>query len=167
MRVARRKYLRFIVETMTASCTVNLLESSLMFRNFRASRPPLRPLVRNSEMSSRTVSMIDMVGYSHFCGLSPNSKVVETAISNATNDSIETALKWGAPVNRENRAAGGLHWSTYKAICRRNGIYTNGQGPHVSHCLSFSGRYTLLTYLFLGMERGAVSIELRCFGKTC
>ncbi|KAF6221297.1 hypothetical protein HO133_002152 [Letharia lupina] len=54
----------------------------------------------------------------------------ETAISNAANDSIATALKWGAPVNREDRAAGGLHWSTYKAICRRNGIYTNGQGPH-------------------------------------
>ncbi|CAF9943183.1 MAG: hypothetical protein ALECFALPRED_010769, partial [Alectoria fallacina] len=54
----------------------------------------------------------------------------ETAVSNATNDSIATALKWGQPVNREDRAAGGLHWSTYKAICRRNGIYTNGQGPH-------------------------------------
>lgn len=54
----------------------------------------------------------------------------ETAVANAANDSIATALHWGAKVDRENRAAGGLHWSTYKAICRRNGIYTNGQGPH-------------------------------------
>lgn len=55
---------------------------------------------------------------------------IETAISNATKDAVETAFKWGAPVNREDRPKGGLHWSTYKAICRRNGIYTNGQGPH-------------------------------------
>ena len=34
------------------------------------------------------------------------------------------------PVNRGDRASGGLCWSTYKAICRRNGVYTNGQGPH-------------------------------------
>ena len=27
-------------------------------------------------------------------------------------------------------AAGGLYWATYKAICRRNGIFTNSQGLH-------------------------------------
>ena len=54
----------------------------------------------------------------------------ETAISNASGDSIETALKWGSPVNREDRAAGGLHWSSYKAVCRRNGVFTNSQGLH-------------------------------------
>lgn len=56
----------------------------------------------------------------------------ETAISNAVQDAISTALKWGSPVNRENRAEGGVAWSTYKAICRRNGTYSNAQGPHVS-----------------------------------
>ncbi|KAL6715665.1 hypothetical protein ACLMJK_006626 [Lecanora helva] len=58
------------------------------------------------------------------------SLIPETAISNATNDAIDIAFKWGMPVNREDRAAGGVHWSTYKAICRRNGVYSNGQGPH-------------------------------------
>ena len=56
----------------------------------------------------------------------------ETAISNAVEDAIDTALKWGLPVNRGNRAEGGVAWSTYKAICRRNGTYVNAQGPHVS-----------------------------------
>ena len=56
----------------------------------------------------------------------------ETAISNAVEDAVGTALKWGAPVNRENRLEGGVAWSTYKAICRRNGTFVNAQGPHVS-----------------------------------
>ena len=54
----------------------------------------------------------------------------DTAIANAINESTETCTKWGRPVNREDRAAGGLYWGTYKAICRRNGVYTNPQGPH-------------------------------------
>ena len=53
-----------------------------------------------------------------------------TAVTSGTNEASNIAAKWGLPVNRENRAAGGLHWSTYKAICRRNGIYSNAQGPH-------------------------------------
>ncbi|KAK4694636.1 hypothetical protein P7C71_g2978, partial [Lecanoromycetidae sp. Uapishka_2] len=73
----------------------------------------------------------------------------ETAISNASNAAIETALQWGAPVNRENRAAGGLHWSTYKAICRRNGIYTNSQGPHEWNAqLAFSRRLPMVMATF-------------------
>ena len=54
----------------------------------------------------------------------------DTAIANAINDSTETCSRWGWPVNREDRPAGGYHYSTYKAICRRNGVYTNAQGPH-------------------------------------
>ncbi|KAI9881074.1 MAG: hypothetical protein M1830_008232 [Pleopsidium flavum] len=54
----------------------------------------------------------------------------ETATTNATNEASGTASKWGAPVNRDDRPAGGYHWSTYKAICRRSGVYSNAQGPH-------------------------------------
>ena len=54
----------------------------------------------------------------------------DTAIVKAMEEACETAAHWGAPVNRQDRASGGLYWGTYKAICRRNGIYTNGQGPH-------------------------------------
>ncbi|KAI4087546.1 MAG: hypothetical protein LQ344_006699 [Seirophora lacunosa] len=54
----------------------------------------------------------------------------EAAVQAAAWDSVNTTAQWGAPVNREDRAAGGLYWATYKAICRRNGVFTNGQGPH-------------------------------------
>ncbi|KAL8899294.1 MAG: hypothetical protein Q9207_006271 [Kuettlingeria erythrocarpa] len=54
----------------------------------------------------------------------------EAAVQAAAGDSIQIAAKWGWPVNRENRAAGGLFWSSYKAVCRRNGVFTNGQGLH-------------------------------------
>ena len=88
-------------------------------------------------MSSRTTSSTNMVSFpksDRQADLLTNS--LETAIASATEGAIATAFQWGTPVNRENRAAGGLHWATYKAICRRNGIYTNSQGPHVSDLTS-------------------------------
>ncbi|KAL9103543.1 MAG: hypothetical protein Q9163_001421 [Psora crenata] len=48
-----------------------------------------------------------------------------TAITKAVESSIDTALKWGAAPNRHAPAAGGIHWVTYKAICRRYGCFTN------------------------------------------
>ena len=39
-------------------------------------------------------------------------QVIATAIAEAN----ATTSKWGAPVNRENRAAGGLYWATYKSV---------------------------------------------------
>lgn len=52
----------------------------------------------------------------------------DPGISNAENDAPGTVAGWGAKVNREDRAAGGYFWSTYKAICRRNGVHSNAQG---------------------------------------
>lgn len=40
----------------------------------------------------------------------------EQVITAAINEANSTASKWGAPVNRENRAAGGLFWATYKSV---------------------------------------------------
>ncbi|KAI9789949.1 MAG: hypothetical protein M1835_001330 [Candelina submexicana] len=54
----------------------------------------------------------------------------DPGISSAEDDAPETVASWGAKVNRDNRHVGGYYWSTYKAICRRNGVYSNGQGPH-------------------------------------
>ncbi|MCJ1384792.1 hypothetical protein MMC17_007910 [Xylographa soralifera] len=54
----------------------------------------------------------------------------ETAVANALIKATQTSSDWGRPVNREDRAAGGYFWSSYKAVCRRNGIYSNAQGPH-------------------------------------
>lgn len=49
----------------------------------------------------------------------------DTAIQDAKAAAVPVVHAWGAPVNRENRALGGLHWSTYAAICRRHGVYNN------------------------------------------
>ncbi|GIJ86574.1 hypothetical protein Asppvi_005463 [Aspergillus pseudoviridinutans] len=54
----------------------------------------------------------------------------ENALAPAAAEANKTALRWGAPVDRSNRTAGGYFWSTYKAICRRNGLYSNAQGHH-------------------------------------
>jgi len=40
----------------------------------------------------------------------------DQVIKAAVNEANTTAAKWGAPINRENRAAGGLHWGTYKLV---------------------------------------------------
>jgi len=44
---------------------------------------------------------------------------LETAVSTAIKEATDTACKWGAPVNRDNRAAGGVHFSTYKVSAFR------------------------------------------------
>ncbi|RDW67742.1 hypothetical protein BP6252_09138 [Coleophoma cylindrospora] len=48
----------------------------------------------------------------------------------AVDEAPATATKWGAPVNRFDRSQGGYYWATYKAICRRDGVYANAQGIH-------------------------------------
>ena len=85
----------------------------------------------------------------------------DTAVISATNEAGTTAAKWGSPVNRENRAAGGLCWSTYKAICRRNGIYSNAQGPHVRTPYPVSAQHSIANHCYVGMERSTVRNPLR------
>ncbi|RDL34492.1 uncharacterized protein BP5553_07620 [Venustampulla echinocandica] len=46
--------------------------------------------------------------------------VVQQAVAEATT----TATRWG------DRNNGGFYWATYKALCRRNGVFTNGAGAH-------------------------------------
>ena len=55
---------------------------------------------------------------------------IENALTPAAVEANKTVLRWGAPVDRSDRTAGGYYWSTYKAICRRNGLYSNSQGHH-------------------------------------
>lgn len=45
------------------------------------------------------------------------------AIQRAASAAVPTATSWGAP-----RSAGGLYWATYKATCRRNGVYSGASG---------------------------------------
>lgn len=53
-----------------------------------------------------------------------------TAIQQAISEAPNTACRWGTKVNRDDRSAGGLYWATYKAICRRDGVFTNAHGLH-------------------------------------
>ena len=52
------------------------------------------------------------------------------AVHQATTEACDTANGWGLPVNRDDRASGGLYWATYKALCRRDGLFSNKQGLH-------------------------------------
>jgi len=53
-----------------------------------------------------------------------------TAIQQATSEAANTVGRWGQKVNRDDRAAGGYFWATYKALCRRDGVFSNAQGLH-------------------------------------
>src|SRR5271154_2123870 len=54
--------------------------------------------------------------------------VYPAATQAAKTQANDTVHKWGMPVNRDNRAAGGLYWATYKAVVRRDGCFTNAYG---------------------------------------
>ncbi|KAI9053759.1 hypothetical protein LZ554_002710 [Drepanopeziza brunnea f. sp. 'monogermtubi'] len=54
----------------------------------------------------------------------------EHLVQLAVNEANGTVAHWGDKVNRDNRALGGYYWATYKAIVRREGVYSNAQGPH-------------------------------------
>lgn len=56
--------------------------------------------------------------------------ICDAAISAAKSQANHTVRKWGSSVNRDNRAAGGLYWSTYKAVCRRDGVFSNANGSN-------------------------------------
>ncbi|KAH7364551.1 putative GTPase SLIP-GC [Rhexocercosporidium sp. MPI-PUGE-AT-0058] len=53
-------------------------------------------------------------------------QLVERAVAEANN----TVGNWHRKVNRDNRELGGYYWATYKAIVRREGVFSNAEGPH-------------------------------------
>ena len=46
-----------------------------------------------------------------------------TAINAASNTALPTSQGWGA-----HKSQGGLPWSTYKAVVRRQGVWTGSLG---------------------------------------
>lgn len=54
----------------------------------------------------------------------------EDALKTAADEENKTVAQWGKLVDCYNRAAGGYYYTTYKAICRCNGVFSNVQGPH-------------------------------------
>ncbi|KAG4443740.1 hypothetical protein IFR05_000829 [Cadophora sp. M221] len=53
-------------------------------------------------------------------------QLVELAVAEANN----TVGNWHRNVNKDNRTLGGYYWATYKAIVRREGVFSNAQGTH-------------------------------------
>ena len=51
-------------------------------------------------------------------------------IQGAIDAAPQTVQKWGAPVDKFDSSASGLHWSTYKAVCRREGRYSSGRNAY-------------------------------------
>lgn len=47
------------------------------------------------------------------------------ACEKAEQEALPTSQRWGA-----HRNEGGLFWATYKAVCRRNGVFTGAGGLH-------------------------------------
>lgn len=47
----------------------------------------------------------------------------ETAINAATNAALPISQGWGA-----HKSLGGLYWATYKAVVRRQGVFTGKGG---------------------------------------
>ncbi|KAL8765481.1 MAG: hypothetical protein Q9209_007452 [Squamulea sp. 1 TL-2023] len=56
--------------------------------------------------------------------------VMYQAVDRAMSQAVKTVQKWASRVNLANHSLGGYHWQSYKAICRRDGVYTNSFGPH-------------------------------------
>ena len=56
--------------------------------------------------------------------------LLDAAIKAAVDESSTTVAQWGSPVNRDKRQAGGVHHSTYKAICRKKGLFSNPSGTY-------------------------------------
>ncbi|PVH88572.1 hypothetical protein DL98DRAFT_580964 [Cadophora sp. DSE1049] len=52
--------------------------------------------------------------------------LVELAVAEANH----TVGNWHRKVNRDHRELGGYYWATYKAIVRREGVFSNAHGPH-------------------------------------
>ncbi|XP_062595856.1 uncharacterized protein LOC134257231 [Saccostrea cucullata] len=44
-------------------------------------------------------------------------------ITLASMKANEQAAKWGSPMNKENKQAGGLHWCVYRATVQRHGVF--------------------------------------------
>ena len=52
------------------------------------------------------------------------------AVSKAIDNANQITAHWASRINDLDRSQGGYHWITYKAICRRQGLFSNAQGNH-------------------------------------
>jgi hypothetical protein len=88
---------------------------------------------RRFKKSLQTTYLNPLVGCldTMFCRLEANNcGHPENAISRAAGKANDTVLRWNGSVNSNSISHGSYCWATYKAICRRNGVYSNPQGLH-------------------------------------
>ena len=54
----------------------------------------------------------------------------QVAIDAAVRCASPTVERWGQKPNHDDCKLGGYPWATYKALCRRNGVFANARGQH-------------------------------------
>lgn len=79
----------------------------------------------------------------------------------AAENAVPTATGWGA-----HRDAGGLFWATYKATCRRNGVYSGASGPRDFNAELMKPIYTPLSTSWERTFQRRLPIVLKNFAKS-
>lgn len=54
----------------------------------------------------------------------------DVAVSRAVREATITSEHWARPINKEEREKGGYWWSTYRALCVRDGVHTFQKQVH-------------------------------------
>ncbi|KAL2258691.1 hypothetical protein VTK26DRAFT_7888 [Humicola hyalothermophila] len=114
---------------------VQLINSMSMWASDDGTRSTLTDAEKNQEETRLRKQLIKMEQELEFtlteCVQSIRKTLTDNIYENfdryipaAVDEAVKTATDWGAP-----KALGGLVWSTYKATCRRNGIFAGSAGP--------------------------------------
>ncbi|KAK3398289.1 hypothetical protein B0T20DRAFT_453071 [Sordaria brevicollis] len=88
-------------------------------------------------------------------------EIFERYLPAAAENAVPTATGWGA-----HRDAGGLFWATYKATCRRNGVYSGASGPRDFNAELIEPIYTPLSTSWERTFQRRLPAVLKNFAKS-
>ncbi|KAL9095127.1 MAG: hypothetical protein Q9165_002730 [Trypethelium subeluteriae] len=81
------------------------------------------------------------------------------AVDAAAHCATDTVERWGDTPNRDNYLGGGVPFPTYKALCHRDGVFTNARGKHDWNEQLYE--YSAFTLDSRGSEKGASPIAIK------
>lgn len=111
-RKKEETFLRMHLSNLDRVCWCSLL-SAYLFPIQPANQP--KALAKAVDDCLATIKgVLSECIYEHF----------DSATVRAATAAVPTATSWGA-----RRAEGGMYWATYKATCRRSGVYSGASGP--------------------------------------
>lgn len=88
-------------------------------------------------------------------------EIFEKYLPACAENAVPTATGWGA-----HRDAGGLLWSTYKATCRRSGVYSGASGPRDFNAELIEPIYTPLSTSWERTFQRRLPAVLKNFAKS-